>query len=99
MAYPFFLQRCDGLEKFHFPLLVLRQRVIDDKQAVVVDASHIFHNLVNWTRTELTTTKIRHSTGIATETASARSVEQVNHLHTLVVVQFALVKVATARTY
>jgi len=73
----------------------LRQRVIDDKKAVVVDSSQFFNHFVERTRAEHAPAKVRHGAGVAAETASARSMEKVNHLHSLVVVKLAFVEVAT----
>ena len=96
VAYPFLLQRRDGCEELFLPFFILCQRVIDDKQTVVVDACHVFHHLIDRTRAELTTAEIGNSAWITTETASAAGVEEIDHLHTLVVVKVAFVEVTTA---
>ncbi len=86
VAYPFLFQGNHLAEKVEFPLFVLRQRVIHDKQAVVVDAFEVGDGFVDRTRPETASAEVRHGTGVAAETASARGVEEVHHLHALVVV-------------
>ena len=95
VAYPFLLQRRDGGEELFLPFFVLCQRVIDDKQTVVVDACHVFHHLVDWTRAELTSTEVGNCAWITAEAAAAARVEEVDHLHALVVVEVTFVEVAT----
>ena len=99
VADPFLLQRCNGLEELALPILVLRQGVIDDEEAVVVDACHILDDFVDGARTELATAEVRNRAGVAAETAAAAGMEEIDHRHSLVVVEVALVEVAAARPY
>ena len=99
VADPLLLQRGDGLEQFLLPLFVLCQRVVDDEEPVVLDGCHILYHLVDGTRTELAASQITHGTRIAAEAATTRGMEQIDHLHTLMVIQLTLIEVAATGAY
>ena len=61
VAAPLFLQRDHLPEQVHFPLGVLGQGIVHDKQAVVVDGGHLGHGLVDGSRSELAPPQIGHS--------------------------------------
>jgi hypothetical protein len=70
--------------------LSLRQRIVDDEQAVVVDAGQLLHHAVERARPETTSAQVADGAGVAVEAAAARGVEEIHHAHAFVVVEFAL---------
>src|SRR5574344_854231 len=97
MADEFFLQRYHLSEQVHLPLSILGQGIIHNEKSVVVNPSNLLDSGIYWPRTETTTAKIRYRTRVATIAAASGSVNQIYHLHALVVVQFPLIQIPTSR--
>ena len=99
VADPLLLQRDHLPEELHLPAGVLGERVVDQEEAVVVDAGHLLDRPLDRPRPELPAAEVGHRAGVAVVAAAARGVDQVHHLDAAVVVEFALQDRAARRAH
>jgi len=90
VAAPFFLEGNHLPEEVPFPLGVLGQGVVHDKEAVVVDGGHLGNGLLDGPGTEMPASQEGHAAGIAVEAAAPGGMHQVHHLNAFVVVEIAI---------
>ncbi len=99
MGAPFLFERDHFPEQVHLPLGILGQGVVHDEEPVVVDAGHLGYRLVDGPGPEDPAAQVGDGAGVAVEAAAARGVDQVNHLHALVVVELAVEDIPARRTH
>ena len=87
MAAPFFLQGNHRAEEVDLPLPVLRQGIVHDEQAVVVDTGHLRDHPVHRTGAELPSAEVTDAAGIAVEPAAPGGMDEIHHLDPLVIVE------------